>query len=184
MLESWKYYTNVFVIKDEAQKKKYQEEFILSLQNDMVNWMKSSTFHDVVFRLENGKWKKIDKNDPNYKPQPSDEIRREVNIDYFSPDYNGLKFQYDLDENIGILWDVQTNTYQLVFDYADYFWHLYPRKLRKLLKKLTETVFTTKLNNLSKVIPQEPAKSDAELVEEKREEREEKLKRIFKDGKV
>jgi hypothetical protein len=183
MLEESKYYDNVFVIKDEAQKKKYQEEFILSLENDMKNWEKNSSYKDIVFRIVDGTWKRLDKTDPNYKPQPNDEIRREVNTDYYSPDYNGFKFQYDLDKNIGILWDIQNTSFQLVFDYKDYWWSTYPKKLKKLLKKLTETVFTAKINNLIKAIPQTPAKSGAEEAEEKREEREEKLKRIFKDGK-
>lgn len=174
MINKWKYYTDVFVISDEETKVKLQEEVIQSLENDMKNWTKVCIIKKKVSQYVDGKWHNYEVSDPNYKPHRTDEFYQQTNTDYYSPDYNGYRFQYDLDKNIVILCDVPNKSYLLIFDKEDYFWG-YPKKLKKLLKLLTQTVFTQNITNIGKKIPTTPVDKVVDVLQKNRTD---KLKKI------
>jgi hypothetical protein len=147
-----KYYNNVYVIQDDSRRKKLQELFLRSLKNDMEKWKK-------IIRYRDGS-----------------NNSKITDTDYYSPNYKTYKFQFDFDLGVGIV-SLGNDIYELIFDPEDYKKNKYPEEIRQLFIKLTNTIFTDKVNDIDKMIP----KTSQEISEETRNERSQKLHELFGD---
>lgn len=152
-----KYYSNVYLIDDENRKKKLQELFLRSAKNDMSKWTKV-----VRYKEDEVAGKKVMTKD----------------TDYFSPQYNGYVFQIDYDREIGIVSN-PGNVYELVFDYEDYKDKKYPEEIKSILVHLMENVFSDGVKKMDTLIP----KTQTEIAEETRNERSQKLNKIWGENK-